>query len=139
MAYKRKLTAEQEAATEARRAKFRELLKAVSAMSDEERVELVDRIGGVITVEGRRLSVYNTCLLLSQRMDVSMVGGYRQWQAAGRQVRKGESGMMIWIPRKPAGDDAPGKDELSDDRVRFIIGTVFDEKQTDEIAVAVAA
>jgi len=138
---KRTLTPEQEAARAARREKFRALVKQVAAMSDEERAHLTCRVGAVLTCEGRALSLHNTCLLLMQCPSVSMVGGFRQWIKAGRVVRKGEHGQMIWLPLG-AGKEAdaetgePGK-EAGD--LHFIIGTVFDVSQTQEIGQAVAA
>jgi antirestriction factor ArdC-like protein len=82
-----------------------------------------------------------------QRPDVSLVGGFQQWRKTGRMVRRGEHGMMIWIPRKgkksdesgtaePEGDvfslvDAAEGTEVSTNK--FFIGTVFDIAQTEPI------
>jgi hypothetical protein len=79
-------------------------------------------------------------LVLTQFPTASMVGGFRQWQAHGRRVRKGERGLMIWVPTsarydgeaapvpQPA-DAAPGEGEGR--RSGFVMGTVFDISQTE--------
>jgi antirestriction protein ArdC len=106
-------------------------------MSHEDRAAIVAKIGTVATIEGRALSIHNACLLFTQRPDVSIVGGYRQWQRAGRQVRKGETGCAIWRPvkRKRAETDN-GRNGDEDNRPGFILITVFDIAQTDETAAA---
>ena len=45
-----------------------------------------------------RYSWCNSLLILSQRPDASRVAGYRSWQKLGRQVCKGERGIMIFAP-----------------------------------------
>ncbi|MDQ3157311.1 MAG: ArdC family protein, partial [Actinomycetota bacterium] len=40
-------------------------------------------------------SLNNVLLILSQNDQASKVAGFRQWQAKGRQVRKGEKGIRI--------------------------------------------
>ncbi|MCI0393196.1 MAG: ArdC-like ssDNA-binding domain-containing protein [Acidobacteria bacterium] len=126
-------TDEQKAKAEARRAKFKELVKQVAEMTDEQRQELVNRIGAVPTCEGRALSFYNTCLLITQFPGVSLVGGFRQWLGQGRVVRKGETGLMIWFPqvsnRKQIAEGTADEADL-----HFYMGTVFDVSQTMELA-----
>ena len=124
----RKLTAEQQSKTEKRRAAFKEIVKKVVAMDAAQRATIVDRCGAILTCEGRALSVFNTILLLNQRDEVSLVGGFQQWKRAGRQVKKGEHGMMIWFPSRQASDEPTG-DEAE---MRFFVGTVFDVSQTEE-------
>ncbi|HLR97343.1 MAG TPA: ArdC family protein, partial [Jiangellaceae bacterium] len=41
-------------------------------------------------------SLNNVLLILAQRPTASAVAGYRQWQAKGRQVRKGEKAIRIF-------------------------------------------
>lgn len=126
---RRQPTEAQRVAAEERRAKMRELAKTVSAMTETERFALIERHGSLVTIEGRSLSPFNSCFLLMQHASVSVVGGFRQWIAAGRCVRKGEHGLAMWIPI------AGGKsDEASDDeerKQRFTLATVFDITQTD--------
>jgi len=114
---------------QARRAALRELWGKVSEMTPQERAAMVENIGTVTTCEGHPLTVNNAVLLLFQRDDVSVIGGYKQWKAQGRQVRKGEHSLGIWIPsfkKKEDNQDPTGPDY-------FIFGNVFDITQTDPI------
>lgn len=127
-----KLSAEEKAEKRAEKtAKMRELAKQVEAMTQEQREELA---GGVVTIEGHALSVCNACLVVSQNPTASVVGGFQQWIRAGRCVRKGEHGLMIWIPTKRKEDPnrQPGELSSTDDRQSFVIGYVFDVSQTEE-------
>ena len=108
-------------------------------MTEDERAELVTKVGAVVTCEGRALSPFNSCLVLTQLPTASVVGGFRQWLDKGRCVRKGEHGLMIWIPtgkaEKGEADAPPPEGEGIDDsaprRAGFIAGTVFDVSQTE--------
>jgi hypothetical protein len=66
-------------------------------MTEDQRAAIVAKIGAVPTCDGRALSEFNSALLIAQCPHVSMVGGFRQWLRNGRQVRKGEKGLGIWI------------------------------------------
>ena len=127
-------TEEQKAAAAERRAKMRDLSKKVSAMCPEERRAIVDRLGCVLTIERRPLSMHNTLMILMQNPDASIVGGFRQWKRAGRSVKKGEHGAAIWIPTGRTSEAAEHEDEAPDHddegRKRFVLGTVFDVAQT---------
>lgn len=136
---RREPTEAQRLAAKVRKEKFREIAKQVSKLSPEQRLELANRVA-IVTIEGRSLSVHNQCLLVSQRASVTIVGGFRQWKAAGRSVRKGEHGLMIWVPCMPgqsAGDtpqpEAIDGEVQTSERPRFIMGTVFDVAQTCEM------
>ena len=141
---RRQPTAEQKAKAAARRERFAALAKQVAAMSEDERAGLVLRLGAVVTVEGRPLSAFNSCLVLTQFPGCSLVGGFRQWKAHGRSVKKGAAGLMIWVPTGrtvdadgPAPADAatasePATTEVGAKRAGFVMGTVFDVTQTDE-------
>jgi hypothetical protein len=124
-------TIEQKARAEERREKFRALVKQVAAMTDEEREAIVQKVGAVPTCEGRALSYVNTVLLIRQCPNVSMVGGFRQWIRQGRQVRKGERGHSIWIP-KYKGEETVQSAADEADKPSFVMGVVFDISQTDE-------
>lgn len=138
---KRQLTAEQQAARDARRAKFRALWKQVAAMPELQRVQLANQYG-FRTVEGHDLSLCNQMLIALQIPAASVLGGFRQWLKQGRAVRKGEHGAMIWVPcgakkgegtestpSEPATITASGEPEDT----QCIIGTVFDISQTMEV------
>lgn len=107
-----------------------------------------------------RYSFCNTFLILMQKPDATLVASYRTWQKLGRQVRKGENGISVFVPilarahadaesHKPkelteatavqgmeAGDSGFLDTTLPDDSgmeqlVGFKIGHVFDVCQTD--------
>ena len=127
-------TEAQKQAASDRRERIRKLAQKIGDMSESDRAALVG--GGVATIEGHALSMFNQCLVLSQ-MPATVVGGFKQWRKAGRCVRKGEHGAAIWIPIGSIVDEKTGKE-----RAKFTIGTVFDISQTDPInaeAEAVAA
>jgi len=135
---KRQLTPEQEAARKARKEKFGALWKQVAAMPELERVQLANKLG-IVTCEGHELSLCNTMLIALQNPTASIVGGFRQWLKHGRCVRKGEHGIMIWCPTGGKGEVPPmavivyGSNPAPESDHRFIIGTVFDIGQTDEL------
>lgn len=105
---KRELTVEQIEARDAKRAKFRGLVKQVAAMDDKQRSALVDSCCAVVTCEGRALSLTNTMLAILQTGGkVSMVGELAQAEASG-------------------------------DSQRFGTATVFDISQTQDLDPAVA-
>lgn len=128
----RKLPKALQAVVEARRARFRELCKKIDAMSETERAALAAKML-VTTIEGHTLSMYNQMLVASQRPDVTLVDGYRQWSKAGRFVRKGEHGMMIWCTtsRKAGPEEKSEGAEGEEAKPGFIMGTVFDVSQTE--------
>jgi hypothetical protein len=131
-------TAEQKQKAAERRERFKALAAQVAAMSEDERAALVMKVGAIVTCEGRTLSVHNSCLVLTQLPTASMVGGFWQWQDKGCRVKKGEHGLMIWIPTAKGektehaapiaqGDAGAEKEKRSG----FIMGTVFDVTQTE--------
>lgn len=133
---KRQLTPEQKAKSEARREKFRAIAKQISNLSDEARVMLAAKLPSLATIEGRILSLHNACLIAVQKPDATIVGGFRQWIAAGRCVRKGECGLMIWVStgkRDKNDSEQPATDADDGERPGFIMGTVFDISQTTEL------
>lgn len=137
---KRELTEDQKAKRDQRKAQFKALWKQVAAMPEHERIQLSNKYG-FVTCEGHALSLCNSMLIALQNPSASVLGGFRQWIKHGRAVRKGEHGCMIWVPIGVAPDnqgssspsplDNPGDAEAPE--TRFIIGTLFDISQTDEI------
>jgi hypothetical protein len=131
---RRQPTAEQRAKAAERRERFTALAGQVARMTDDERAALVARVGAIVTCEGRALSAFNSCLVLTQLPTASMVGGFWQWKDKGRSVRKGAHGLMIWIPTKGKDDaDQPAEEETEGvaKRAGFVMGTVFDVTQTE--------
>lgn len=140
---RRQPTAEQLEKSAAKRERFKALTKAVSAMSEDQRRAMIDRIGAIVTCEGRALSHYNSCLIASQLATASVVGGFWQWKRQGRRVKKGESALSLWIPAKgaKASSEGPAPAEAAEAssegaeagrRSNFICGSVFDISQTEE-------
>ena len=91
-------------------------------------------------------SLNNILLIMSQMPTATQVAGYRMWQAAGRQVRKGEKGLRIYgystkrvrdtdeaTDTNANGTDDAGTDDGSRIVVRFPVLSVFDVSQTDPI------
>jgi antirestriction protein ArdC len=117
--------AQKQAALERRNA-ITTLAKQAASLSPEQRAAML--AGEIRTIEGHALSPKNQILLIMQRPGVSFVGGFRQWKKAGRQVRKGEKSLALWIPI--AGEK---ESEESDSRPLFRLASVFDITQTDSI------
>jgi hypothetical protein len=128
---RRQLSESQRAETDARRARFREIVKQVAEMSDAERDALAAKLVGIVTCDGHSLSVHNVRLVAMQIPTATIVGGFRQWLKHGRAVRKGEHGATIWVPvvRKSNADDGKG----GPDETRFMLGTIFDVSQTEPV------
>ena len=81
-------------------------------------------------------SLNNTVLVWMQNPSARFVKGYRAWQAVGRQVRKGETGLTILAPvlRRPTkAEIAAGADPDKKTAVAFRTATVFDYAQTEAV------
>jgi hypothetical protein len=124
---KKSPTPEQQEAAKKRREQFRALVSKVAAISDEERAELAKKTA-ITTVDGHVVSPTNAVLLIYQRSDVTIIGGFRQWLKSGRVVRKGEKALAIWVPC----EKNDSKD--SEESVFFVMGNVFDVSQTEELS-----
>lgn len=76
-------------------------------------------------------SLNNLLLIRSQEPGATMVAGFRQWQARGRQVRKGEKSIKIFGYREKKLDSGEAAED--DERVirYFPTLSVFDIAQTD--------
>ncbi len=129
----RNATPEQKAAAKAKREKFYQLVKMVGEMSEEQRAEMAARLP-VANCEGHPLSVFNNVLIASQFDNATIVGGFNQWKAAGRCVRKGEHGFAIFAPRTQGKAEVePTELAKQPDHPSFIMVYVFDISQTDPI------
>jgi len=80
-------------------------------------------------------SLNNVLLILSQKPEATLVAGFRQWQAKGRQVRKGERSIKIrgFSTKKITATDEETGEEAERSLPRFPILSVFDISQTDPI------
>lgn len=101
----------------------------VAALDDGQRAALAQSMP-VVTIEGHPLSLRNNLLCVMQcAAPVTVVGGFRQWLAHGRCVRKGEHAMYILhpcAPRKPADGEDAGQ-------MYFREAAIFDVSQTDAL------
>lgn len=126
-------TPEQIEKTKAKRNAFRLVCQQVSAATEDQRAEYIRITGDVVTCAGHTVSTYNACLLRAQNPAVTVVGGFHQWKEKGRVVRKGETGLSLWIP-KSRGETPSNTVTTAPDgtpqRAGFVIGTVFDISQT---------
>ena len=115
--------------------KSRERLQAVrsklSNLTEGEKQKL-QQTGTVVTVDGRHLSGNNVMLILLQMPGATVVGGFNQWKQSGRQVKKGSSGLSIWVPTSKKTEDG-------EETKYFIAGSVFDVSQTEPIMETVEA
>lgn len=75
-------------------------------------------------------SFRNLWLIFSQCPEASMVAGYRKWQSAGRQVRKGEKSIAILAPMIKK-DEATKEGKV----IGFRSVNVFDVAQTEGEAI----
>ena len=74
-------------------------------------------------------SAHNCALIALQRPNAARVAGYRAWQALGRQVKKGATGIAILCPAPIKGKTDAGDDAVI--ALRFRTGYVFDAADTD--------
>jgi antirestriction protein ArdC len=90
-----------------------------------------------------RYSLANQFLIFAQRPDATHVLGYRAWNKAGYQVRKGEHGIAIYAPmlftKRRDVDDSGTTDESVAPRLGYRVAYVFDIAQVDAIAGTDAA
>ncbi len=106
--------------------------KTLAEMTEEQRQAVADKFG-IVTVEGHLLTPHNQCFLVAQsEINFTIVGGFQQWKKAGRIVRKGQHGFLIFVPSKAKQENS---EMISDDEnVHFFTATVFDISQTDLLA-----
>ncbi|MCJ7451284.1 MAG: ArdC family protein, partial [Steroidobacteraceae bacterium] len=81
-----------------------------------------------------KYSLWNQMLIFAQRPDATHVMGYRAWNKAGYQVRKGEHGIALYAPmlfktRDSASD--PDDANTTTPRLGFRVAYVFDVSQVD--------
>lgn len=87
-------------------------------------------------------SANNVAMILAQRPEKTRVAGYRAWQSLGNQVRKGERGIVVFVPhcrRVPKEMEAeerteegePAQGDTPSVVTGFGLGAVFDVAQTD--------
>jgi hypothetical protein len=80
-----------------------------------------------------QFSLGNLLLILQQRPDATRVAGYRQWQARGRRVKKGERGIRIFGYATKRIEPTENDNEEERRAAYFPILTVFDIAQTEPL------
>jgi hypothetical protein len=119
--------------------RLKELEQKVENMGPKDYAEFLEKIG---KNQMWRYSANNLMMINIQNPDATRVASYKAFQAQGRQVKKGETGMVILRPLtswRPVLDDN-GKPVLDDKgkpkkrktiiRGQFGLGRVFDISQT---------
>lgn len=88
-----------------------------------------------------KYSLANQMLIFAQRPAATCVMGYRAWNKAGYQVRKGENGIAIYAPMLFASkrDTAAESNSDAPARLGYRVAYVFDFAQMDAIAGTDAA
>ena len=80
------------------------IAEAVSAATDQLIASLKAGKSEELTRYIKAMSIFhsysfsNTMMIICQRPDATRVAGFQAWKALGRNVRKGESGIMIMAP-----------------------------------------
>ncbi|MGE3594165.1 MAG: ArdC family protein [Dehalococcoidia bacterium] len=92
----------------------------------------------MLTMMGRfpQYSLSNQLLILAQRPDATRVKGYRAWNKAGYQVRKGEKGIAIYAPMRVRDDGADADPTAGDSpatRLLYRVAYVFDVSQVEAV------
>jgi hypothetical protein len=111
-----------------RKEKLSMIRQKMANLTEEQKNKLLEN-GMIATVEGRVLSSHNTILLAVQGIKDTVVAGYQQWKKAGRQVKQGEHGAVIWIPAGPRDKETGNLIEAEN----FFCATVFGQSQTELI------
>lgn len=86
-------------------------------------------------------SFNNVALIVAQRPEATRVAGYKAWQALGRQVRKGEKGLIVFVPHRKRVRESPDESQEQSAGEQgtapahtitgFGLGSVFDIAQTE--------
>ena len=107
MRTKRQPTEEQRAKSAERKERFKAICQRVSAMTEDQRAALAGQ-AGPRKLSGEPFSVFNSCLLLAQHSAPTICAGFHDWRRAGRAVRKGETGLIVWVPIGRRKENADG-------------------------------
>jgi len=100
-----------------------EKTKMIKEVSEDIKAGKVEGVQA-ISVTGIPYSTFNQCFIAHQLGPKGVYGGYRQWIANGRKVKKGEHGYSIILPMKKKDDE---------DVTYFSSIAVFHFDQTEEV------
>ena len=112
--------------TDIKKDKIKQLRAFLSGINETQRKQFASKYG-IVSIEGHSYSLVNQCLIAFQCPTATVCGGYQQFKKAGRQVKQGEHGIVIFIPS--VHEDK----ETGDESVNFYCATIFDISQTFEI------
>ena len=118
------------------------IAEAVSAATDQLIASLKAGKSEELTRYIKAMSIFhsysfsNTMMIICQRPDATRVAGFQAWKALGRNVRKGESGIMIMAPamskkRKDEDGIALVGDDKTTSHMYFRPVYVFAQEQTE--------
>jgi len=115
---------------EKKKSRIQTIRKTLSEMTEEQRTQLIEKFGIVVTIEGHPLTAHNTCFLYAQtEKPITVVGGFQQWRKAGRTVKKGEHSLLIFVPSQKGKEEQPA----DENDVFFFTANVFDITQTEVV------
>ena len=75
-----------------------------------------------------KYSYHNQIMILSQKPDATMVASFHTWKNLGRFVKRGERGIIIYVPVTAINENEDG--EKIEKLLSFKFGSVFDVLQT---------
>jgi hypothetical protein len=112
----------------------RKLFRDFSKMSEEQKKEIMDKVVLLTTCEGHALTLNNTLFVHEQikqsglELTPTIIGGFHQWTAQNRVVKKGSKALYILVP---CGSGV-NKDKTDDEKgeIYFIERPVFDISST---------
>ena len=114
------------AETQTRHGRALELLESgISKILDSESFKAYLRVMSRF----HQYSANNIMLIHSQCRHATQVAGYKKWQMMGRQVKKGEKGIVIFVPIRRKVEDSDGTEVQI--VKSFGTGVVFDISQTE--------
>jgi hypothetical protein len=128
----RQATPEQKAAATERRAKVKQMCATIAALPESDRIALSNQCLATNT-QGHTLSPHNQMLIAYQFASATVVGGFHQWKAAGRSVKKGEHCISIWVPIGAKDSKTATEPTDTTERPGFMMGAIFDISQTEPL------
>jgi len=129
---RRKLSPAQEKKRAEKKEKIRALAQQLKAMPDHDRERLASQVQIRKATDGSFYSVKNQCLIAFQKRDATLCASFDDWKKEGRTVRKGERGLIVFVPTF-IKEKAKETDEERESLRGFITGYVFDITQTEAI------
>lgn len=116
--------------------KLRAMAARISKLDDADKEDMIFRHGAIKTCEGHSLSMNNTCMLIEQAIIFGeaipcMVAGFKQWQKAGRVVRKGQHAIGHIMVPMVLGHSEDAETGETKANIRYKLVPVFGIDQTE--------